>query len=100
MDEKDIEVFLQAKRENIYTRVYAVLAIALLVLLIFMETIRFYDEYTIVVASIAVMVAACIGSPSRMVKVTRVQLLEIIEKQINRDEKALQLLVRKQSSDA
>lgn len=92
MNEEDIDTFLRAKRETRFTYLYSSLALFFMAMIIFMEVTHTFQEWTILIVTLAMLSAAAIPGPSRGVTVSRSKLMDIIERQINSDPELLKML--------
>ena len=95
IEDKDIDIFLKAKKEEVATNVLQACSVICLTVLITLEALSVSHEYTIVLATLSVIFIFSSLGHSRWVSVSRVELIKTLEKVFNNDAKALQILARK-----
>jgi hypothetical protein len=93
--EKDVDIFVKAKRDQFAIDALMALSFAALSALIVLEAIGRPHDYTILLATLsAVFMGASMGK-SRWVAVSRDQLIDSLERTINSDPEALKILAKK-----
>ena len=100
MEEKDINTYLNAKRQRKYSTLLSTLSGLMLLSLIFLETMQIQHDSTIVLAIFSFIFLIASQGPSSLVTQSRADLLAVIERQISRDPNALQILANRKSPSA
>ena len=98
VDEKDVEVFIKAKRDQFATDVLMGLSFFALSSLIVLEAIGRPHDYTILLATLSAVFMAASTGKSRWVAVSRDELIDSLERTINSDPEALEMLAEKRKS--
>ncbi|WNO10503.1 hypothetical protein [Teredinibacter sp. KSP-S5-2] len=97
-EEKDIEVFLKAKKNQLAIDIFQVLSSLTLVLLVFLEAMNITDDYTTVLATISVVFAMSAYGKGKWISISRADLIKTIEQAINRVPEALRMLASKKGN--
>lgn len=95
LEEKDVETFIKAKRDQLAIDLLLVLAVASLAALVVLEALAISHDYTLVLATASTVLVGAATGQSRWVSVSRSQLVQTLERIINRDSEALEILARK-----
>jgi hypothetical protein len=98
MDSKDIDAFIKAKKEQTRAELLGIAALLPLALLMFIEASDIETRFTFPLIMFVFILLVTSQGASRSVSVSRRELVAIIERQINRDPAALQLLAEKRAS--
>ena len=97
MNEKDINIFLKAKRGQFASNIFFAISMLALSSLIFLEAARIEHRYTTLLITLSMMLIFASTGTSRWVTVSRTDLLSIIQRQINNDVEALKLLAERKT---
>ncbi len=100
MEEKDINIYLNAKRQRKYSTLLCALSGTMLLALISLEAMQIQHDSTIVLATFSFVLLIASQGPSSLVTQSRADLLDVIERQISKDPSALQILATRKSSSA
>ncbi len=98
VEERDVEIFLKAKKEDMATNALQVVSAIFLLVLVILEVIMPRHGYTVVLATVSVVFMAAALGHSRWVTVSRAHLIETLENIFNRDANALKILADKKRS--
>ncbi|UTF59137.1 hypothetical protein [Gilvimarinus sp. DA14] len=98
VEEKDIELFLKAKKEEKTTIFLQSLSAAFLLALVMLEVFNVTHDYTILLATISIVFMTAALGRSRWITVSRSHLIATLESIINRDANALKILADKKRS--
>ncbi|GAB1258402.1 hypothetical protein NBRC116494_29040 [Aurantivibrio plasticivorans] len=91
MSEDDLKIFLKAKKEEFASQVLTVLSLIPLCVIIVTEALAIHFEYTMLAAVFSSILLVASAGNKRWVTVTRRDLINLIERQINSDSEALTL---------
>ena len=94
MNERDIEVYIRAKRHQKLARLFVLSAISLILFYIALRTIGVDFQYMDAVFG-GLVIGALSFDVGAWSKASKKDLLEVIEHQINQDPKAIEMLSRK-----
>lgn len=98
MEEKDINIYLNAKRQRKYSTLLCALSGLILLTLISLEVMQIQHDSTIMLATFSFILLISSQGPSFFVTQSKDDLLAVIERQISRDPSALQILAEKKSA--
>jgi len=90
MDRIDVDTFIKAKKEDLVYRIFHVCVILLIGLLLYLN--RYYPghAYTTIILGASLLFSGLAQGMNRWVSVSRQDLLEIIQRMINRDSDAIE----------
>ena len=94
MNEKEVVLFLKAKKEDLASRILIAMSMFTVVSIIVLEALGIQHDYTIALASLSSVFLLCSMGSSRWVTVSKSELLELIQKQIDSDPSAIQLVAK------
>ncbi|MGQ9425619.1 hypothetical protein ACXYTJ_08120 [Gilvimarinus sp. F26214L] len=95
VDERDIEIFLKAKRDQRTIDVLMGLSFVALATLVGLEALGVPHDYTVALATLSVVFMGASVSKSRWVSVPRNELVSSLERIINSDPEALTMVAEK-----
>ncbi len=98
IDEKDIDLYLKAKKDRLAIEILSGLSIVFLAVLVFFEAADIYQEYTVLLAVTSVVLSASAFGKSRWVSVSRTDLLKAMERMVNSDAEALRIIANKKKA--
>ena len=96
MEDKDIDAFIKAKKELAISELLTVATMLPLAVLMFINGSGIGSQFEFPLIMLAFCLLVFSHGSSKWVAITRRQLIDIIERQINRDPVALQRLATKQ----
>lgn len=99
IEEKDIDVLFKAKKDRLAINILMALSSLFLCLIIFIEIIEYSREYTILLATISVVLMASSIGVNKWVSVSRDQLIQTIENIVNKDPDALEMIAKKKNAE-
>lgn len=98
VEERDVEVFLKAKRDQRVIDLLLGLSFFALSTLIGLEAFGVQHNYTILLATLSVVFMGASVGKSRWVSVSRNELVNSLERVINSDSEALKMLASKRKN--
>jgi len=98
VEDKDVEIFLKAKKQELATNILQSISAVFLLALVVLEVISPEHGYTVALATISVVFMSAAFGHSRWVTVSRADLIETLEDIFNRDANALRILADKNRS--
>lgn len=98
IEEKDIDLFLKAKKEEKTSKFLQFLSVVSLLALVMLEVFEINHDYTTVLATLSIAFMMTALGHSRWITVSRAHLIATLEGIINRDANALKILADKKRS--
>jgi hypothetical protein len=98
VEDRDIEVFIKAKRGTLIPNVATGLAVLLFFSVVVLEYMGINHDLTATLLTWAAVLYFAAFGTSKWAYVSRQQLINVIERQINNDPKALEYLANKSSA--
>lgn len=95
IQEKDVDIFIKAKKDQLVIDVFQGLSLLSLITLIALEALQLIHDYTIVLATMATVFMGAAMGQSRWIAVSRSKLLQTLEGIINNDSEGLKILAEK-----
>ena len=92
IEEKDIKLLLSAKKDNLAINILMTLSVVSLIVLIFLEVTQINDDYTIILATVSAVLMGSSAGVNKWVSVSRADLIETIERIVQKDANGLKLL--------
>lgn len=100
IEEKDVEVFLKAKKEELAKSILQAISATCLALLLALEALDLNHDYIILLATFSVTFMMAAFGHSRWVTVSRAQLIQTLGNIFSKDADALKILAKKRGRPA
>jgi hypothetical protein len=98
IEEKDVDTLIKANRDRMAIDILMILSSVALAVLILLEALDISHDYTIVLATVSMAFMGSAMGQNKWVSVSRFQLIQTLERIINRDANALRILAEKKQS--
>ncbi|WP_341939116.1 hypothetical protein [Marinimicrobium sp. C2-29] len=98
IEEKDVDNLIKAKRDRFAVDALMALSSIALAVLILLEAFNVEHEYTIVIATASMMSMIGAMGQNKWVSVSRSQLIQTLDRIVNRDSSALKILAKKRKT--
>ncbi len=95
IEERDVDTLIKAKRDRVAIDILMILSSVALTVLILLEALDISHDYTVILATVSMVFMGSAMGQNKWVSVSRYQLIQTLERIINRDSNALRMLAEK-----